>query len=444
MMHDYLPERIHAFGNKLAIGVGETEYSYADLYQRYIHWQDLAQETQIPAGEIVSIEGEYGLETIAAFLALVANRNIIVPLSSDSRTHHETFLALGQVERRIDLTAGAPEIIRTQRTAAHPFFSELRTRGAPGLILFTSGSTGANKAAVHDVFRLLEKFEPPRQTLRTLVFLQLDHIGGVNTLLYTLANGGAVIVPPERSPESVCRAIARFQVELLPTSPTFLNLLLLSDACHHHAMDSLKLITYGTEPMPQSTLDRVRAAFPATKLQQTYGMTELGILRSKSRDSGSLWVRLGGEGFDVKIVDGRLWVRAASAMLGYLNAPSPFDDEGYLDTGDQVEVDGDWVRILGRKSELINVGGSKVYPAEVESVLLQMPGVADATVSGERHPLTGHIVSATVRLARPESLDNFKIRMRQFCGARLPSYAVPARVRFSDVALHSERFKRMR
>jgi long-chain acyl-CoA synthetase len=443
-MHDYLPARIKALGDTLAIGVADAEYAYGDLQRQYVHCQEVLKSAGIRAGEVVSVEGEYGIETIATFLALVANRNIIVPLSRDSRTHYETFLELGQVERRIDLTTGEPRITSTERIATHAYFSELREREAPGLILFTSGSTGANKAAVHDVFRLLEKFEAPRQTLRALVFLQLDHIGGVNTLLYTLANGGAVIVPADRSPESVCRAIARYQVELLPTSPTFLNLLLLSDAWQLHSLASLKLITYGTEPMPQSTLDRVRSAFPTTKLQQTYGMTELGILRSKSRDSGSLWVRLGGEGFDVKIVDGRLWVRAASAMLGYLNAPSPFDDEGYLDTGDQVEVDGDWVRILGRKSELINVGGSKVYPAEVESVLLEMPGVADATVSGERHPLTGHIVSATVRLAHPEPLDNFKMRMRQFCGARLPSYAVPARVRFSDVALHSERFKRMR
>jgi len=444
MMCDYLPTRLETFGDALAIGAGDAEFTYTDLCRRYAHWQTIVADHSIRAGEVVSVEGEYGIEAIAAFLALVANRNIVVPLSRDSRTHYETFLDLGQVERRIDLNAAEPRIVPTHRNASHAFFDQLRECDAPGLILFTSGSTGANKAAVHDVYRLLEKYETPRHTFRTLVFLQLDHIGGVNTLFYTLANGGAVIVPPDRSPESVCRAIERFRVELLPTSPTFLNLLMLSESRLRHSMDSLKLITYGTEPMPQSTLDRVRNAFPAAKLQQTYGMTELGILRSQSRDSGSLWVRLGGEGFDVKIVDGRLWVRAASAMLGYLNAPSPFDDDGFLDTGDQVEVDGEWVRILGRQSELINVGGSKVYPAEVESVLLDMPGVADATVCGERHPLTGHIVSAKICLAGPEPLDAFKIRMRNFCGSRLPTYAIPARVRLSDAPFHSERFKRMR
>ncbi len=443
-MQNYLLERIASYGDKLAIGAGHDAGTYAQLHHRYLQWREQITQAAIRPGEVVSLEGEYGLESIAAILALIEHRTIIVPLSRDSRTHHTTFLELGQVERRIELLSAGPQIGGTGRGADHAYFHELRARQAPGLVLFTSGSTGANKAAVHDLSRLLEKYETPRQALRTLAFLQLDHIGGINTLLYTLANGGAVIVPTERSPEAVCGAIERFQVELLPTSPTFLNLLLLSQAWEHFNLSSLKLITYGTEPMPQSTLDRVHQAFPNAKLQQTYGMTEFGILRSQSRGPDSLWVRLGGEGFDVKVVDGRLFVRARSAMLGYLNAPSPFDDEGYLDTGDQVEVDGEWMRILGRKSEVINVGGSKVYPAEVESVLLEMPEVVDATVRGERHPLTGHIVSTTIRLAHPESLADFKTRMRQFCQGRLPSYAVPARVQFSENALHSERFKRKR
>src|SRR5262249_26068197 len=159
---------------------------------------------------------------------------------------------------------------------------------------------------------------------------------------------------------------------------TFLNLLLLSEAYRCHDLSSLKLITYGTEVMPAPTLERLAAILPGVRLKQTYGLTELGILRSKSRDSGSTWVKVGGEGLETRAADGPLWVRAATAMLGYLNAPSPFDEDGWLDTGDRVEVDGDYVRILGRDSERITVGGEKVYPAEVEDVLLDMENVADA------------------------------------------------------------------
>src|SRR5262245_18877496 len=108
--------------------------------------------------------------------------------------------------------------------------------------------------------------------------------------------------------------------------------------------------------MPPSTLAAVREALPWARLKQTYGLSEVGILPTQSRDSGSVWLKLG-KGFEHKIVDGVLWIKSASAMLGYLNAPSPFDADGWFNTKDLVETDGEYMRILGRKSELINVGG---------------------------------------------------------------------------------------
>ena len=311
-------------------------------------WKERFDNAGILAGDVVSLEGEYGPEAIASFIELLERRCLIVPLSTDSQTHLSTFLETAQVQKRVLVTAEVPEIIETGRLADHHLYQQLLERSAPGLVLFTSGSTGENKAAVHDLSVLLDKFEPARRKLRTIAFLQLDHIGGINTLLYTMANGGAIIVSSGRSPKAVCEAIDEYGVELLPTSPTFLHLLLLSGELERRQLPSLKLVTYGTEPMPKSTLQRLHKNLPNVQLQQTYGMTEIGILRSKSRQSDSLWVRVGGEGFETKVVDGRLWVRAKSAMLGYLNAPSPFDDEGYLDTGDRVEVDGEWVRFLGR------------------------------------------------------------------------------------------------
>lgn len=88
-------------------------------------------------------------------------------------------------------------------------------------------------------------------------------------------------------------------------------------------LSSLQTVTYGTEVMPESTLKRFHALYPNIKLQQTYGLSEVGILRSKSKSSDSLWVKVGGEGFETRIVDGLLEIKAKSAMLGYLNAPVP-------------------------------------------------------------------------------------------------------------------------
>ena len=108
-------------------------------------------------------------------------------------------------------------------------------------------------------------------------------------------------------------------------------------------------------------------------------------------------MRIGGEGFQTRIVDGILHIKAESAMLGYLNAPSPFTNDGWFVTGDSVVQDGQYLQILGRKSEIINVGGEKVYPAEVENVIQQMDGIAEVTVYGEKNPIVGNIVCARVR-----------------------------------------------
>ena len=81
-----------------------------------------------------------------------------------------------------------------------------------------------------------------------------------------------------------------------------------------------------------------------------------------------------GDGYKTRVVDGLLEVKAKSAMLGYLNAPSPFTDDGWFKTGDSVLENG-YYKILGRKSEIINVGGEKVYPQEVENIMLKMQEV---------------------------------------------------------------------
>jgi acyl-coenzyme A synthetase/AMP-(fatty) acid ligase len=331
-----------------------------------------------------------------------------------------------------------------EHTVRHPLLKSLRATDSPGLVLFSSGSTGAPKAALHDLSRLLKKFQVPRHTQRIVTFLLFDHIGGFNSMMYALANHGCIVTVQARDPATVCAAIARHRAQVLPTSPTFLNLLLMSGEHLRHDLSSLEVISYATEVMPEATLKRLHAAFPGVELRQSYGLSELGILRSRSRGSDSLWVRVGGEDYETRVVDGILHVRSQTSMLGYLNAPPPFDAEGWFDTQDEVEVDGEWLRFKGRRSDIINVGGEKVYPAEVESVILEAGNVADVTVSREPHPFTGNIVVAEVRLERPEEPPVAEKRIRAFCFGRLPSFKVPVKIRLSDRDRVTERFKKAR
>ena len=317
--------------------------TYGELLNKVAFFQDWIKDNAIPPGAVVSFDGDYSASAIALFLALTQNKNIIVPLSKDSSAHFDEFREIAQAEYVISLADEQCTVAETGRRAEHEHYTKLRQAQCPGLVLFSSGSTGKSKGIVQDLSKLMKKFSTPRKALRMLIFLQLDHIGGVNSLLYALANKGTVIVAKDRSPDSVCQAIERHRGQVLPTSPTFLNLLLLSEVYKEYDLSSLTLVTYGTEPMQKSTLERLVEVFPNTDFQQTYGLSEVGILRSKSRDTSSLWVKVGGAEFDVKIVDGTLRIRSESAMLGYLNAPSPFDEDGYMDTEDLVEQDGEWI-----------------------------------------------------------------------------------------------------
>ena len=121
--------------------------------------------------------------------------------------------------------------------------------------------------------------------------------------------------------------------------------------------------------MLPATLAKLKTVFPDVKLLQTYGLIEVGVLKTSSKSNDSLWVKLGGNGYDLRVVDGLLEIKAESAMLGYLNYASPFTEDGWFKTGDAVEVDGEYFKILGRKSEIINVGGEKVFPVEIENVI---------------------------------------------------------------------------
>ncbi len=398
----------------------------------------------VQEGAVTALRGDYSPEIVAALLALIDRRAIVVPLSPAVAAQEAEFLEIAEAQCVVSFEGETLDINCQTRQLRNPLHLQLTARGNPGLVLFSSGSTGKSKAALHDLGPLLEKFKTPRRSMVTLTFLMIDHIGGFNTLFYVLSNAGTVVVSPSRDPQAVCAAIARHKVELLPASPTFLNLLVLSEAYRQYDLSSLKLITYGTEMMPKHTLSRIAEIFPNTELLQTYGLSEIGILRSKSEKADSLWVKVGGEAYQTKVQNGTLWIKAQSAMLGYLNAPSPFDEEGWLDTGDLVEVQGDYVRFLGRRSEIINVGGLKVYPAEIEDVLLSVPNVRDVTVTGAAHPITGNIVVARFNLIEAEDPGAFRQRVREFCRSRLEPFKIPARIEIVDGNQFSGRFKKMR
>jgi len=444
MFIDVFLEAFNRQKNNEAIIWKENIFSYSDLINKINYFKKQIEKNNITPGTIISIDGNFSTSVISLFFALIEKQCIILPVYNTSTSLKNQYYEIAQVELECNFKNDEPVFTSTKKTATHQFFEILKKRKHPGLILFSSGSSGEPKAAVHDFSLLLEKFKLKRKAYRTLNFLLFDHWGGLNTMFHVLANEGTLVLTDDRSSENICKLIEKYNIELFPTSPTFLNLMLVSEFYKMYDLTSLKIISYGTEPMPQSVLDKLNKIFPNVKIQQTYGLIEIGVLRTISENNNSLWLKLGGEGIETRIVDDVLQIKTKSAMLGYLNAPSPFTKDGWFNTQDKVQVKDGFFKILGRESDIINVGGEKVYPTEVETIIQQLDEVSEVTVFGKTNPILGNIVCATIRLIKNQDPDIFKIKLKKHCKEKLKKFMIPVKITFDEKKQYNYRFKKIK
>ena len=439
-MLDYFKE----YNDQTAIIWKGESISYNYILERIFYWENELKKFE--KNIIFGLEGDFSPETISILYALIQNNNLIAPFDINLTDKNQKKYEIAQLDYLIRVNSDESVEINQYASSKskNELYLQLFESNNPGLVIFTSGSSGTPKAALHNFSLLLKKFKTKRKALKTINFLLFDHWGGLNTLFHIMSNGGTVVILENRTPDYVCGLIEKFEVELLPTSPTFLNMLLISRAYERYSLNSLKFISYGAEPMPEALLVNLNKIFPNIIFQQTYGLIELGVMRSKSEGNGSLWVKIGGEGYEVRVVDEMLQIESESAMLGYLNAPSPFTEDGWFMTGDSVEVKGEYFRILGRKSELINVGGEKVYPQEVENVIIEIEGINDVLVYGESNPFTGKIVCAKINYSGDLTSKELITKIKTICRNQLETFKVPVKIFIEESLFRSERFKKQR
>ena len=446
---DGLLQRLDGFASRKFLSMTDGSLRYDDLSARVQQFRDKFSGRLRHDGS-VGLVTDYSLSGIAALLALWAEKYCVALMPQGSDNDHG-YLSAGLVNEVVTVPAdGECEIRATEGYGTHRMLERLREQSHPGMILFTSGSSGKPKAVLHDVNRFLLKFAKPGKQLTTYAFLVFDHVAGQDTLLYTLGAGGELVTGQSRKPEAVAALIEKHSVQVLPASPTFLNLLLLSGAADKYNLSSVEIITYGSEPIDEGTLKRLAEVFPNSRIIQKYGTSEFGAIRSISRGNDSTYIRIKKDETDYRVVDGILWVKSRGAMLGYLNATAEQDEEGWLCTGDLVEQDGDWLRILGRESDIINVGGEKVVPAEVEAIINGLDFVHDCTVRGERQPIVGMAVVCDVAVddavlqSSPAERRKLARVVRQRCREELPVYKVPVRVDFVARTVVTARQKKIR
>jgi len=250
-----------------------------------------------------------------------------------------------------------------------------------------------------------------------------------------LAAGQVLVEPPAAaSPDAVAAVIERHRVEVLAATPSFLNLLLLTGAHRAHDLSSLRIVAYGAEAMPEGLLVRLQAVLPGTEFRQRFGTSETGSLPVVT-EGGGLRLRSDSPGYAWKVVDGELWILSPGRALGYLAGETDqLDDSGWFRTGDLAESfpDGS-IRVFGRKQDLINVGGEKVLPGEVESFLLEHPMVGDCRVEAAPNTVLGQVVSADVVWLGGER-DPVVVRrlLQEHATGRIARHKVPVVVRLVD------------
>ncbi len=439
-------ENFKKFDNKITIVFKNEKHSYIDLYNQ-IKKIETDLLPKINKGEVVSILSDYSFESIAILIALYKNKNIIVPITTTIESEIRERIEESYTDKIIKIVNKQYLLEENNSDEKHQMIKNLQTNSQSGLILFSSGSTGKPKAMIHNFDNLVEHYkEKKEKSINMILFLMFDHIGGLNTLLNILSMGATMIIPVNRNADDVCKLLQDYKIMVLPSSPTFLNLILMSKANEKYDLSSLRMITYGTEAMPESLLNRLKVAFPRVKFLQTFGTSETGIANTSSKSSNSTFMKIDDPELEYKIVDNELWLKSKTQVMGYLNSSmDSFTSDGWFKTGDLVETTEDgYIKIIGRNKEVINVGGEKVLPNEVESVVLEIPEIEDCMVYSEPNIITGQTVVCDVVLKEEVSQNEIKKIVRKFCKDKLDSYKIPTKVNVVDKTNFSDRFKKIR
>lgn len=310
--------------------------------------------------------------------------------------------------------------------------------GPPHLaILFTSGSSGARKGALLSRAAFVRAAEASaarlgwREADRWLLAMPLAHVGGLSILVRTLVARRGIVLYGERSfdPHALVDTIARHEATLASLVPT--QLARLVDAgCRPPAC--VRAVLLGGARSPERVLERAMTL--GWPLHVTYGLTETcaQVATSRARLGSLEEARAEGvgeplDGVAVRIHEGRVFVRSASSMDGWLDASlgDPFDADGFYDTGDvgRLDVRGR-LHVEGRRGEQIVTGGENVMPSDVEAALLSLDGVREACVVGLPDETWGERVAAALVTDAPFDEAALIAALRE----RLPSYALPRRL----------------
>ena len=375
----------------------------------------------------------------------VARRITILP--PDAATEHLGALAAAAEVDAVVTDAGSPQceaFNRALRVVCTPAVAAMAERPTARLqtewVLLTSGTTGVPKLVIHSLAGLTAPIGARRAGEAAVwgTFYDIRRYGGLQIFLRAVVGGASLVLSSAGEPvgEHLAR-LARHQVTHLSGTPSHWRRALMSRAIQRIAPRYIRL---SGEIADQAILDCLRAVFPDAGIGHAYASTEAGVAFEVDDGLAGFPAAFVGEPRDsveMKVVDGSLRIRSPRTALRYVgNGPAALvDGDGFVDSGDMVELSGDRYVFVGRRGGIINIGGLKVHPEEIEAVINRHPRVRMSLVRSKRSPITGSVVIADIVLnsdSRHESGQLVQLRndILGFCRDALPRHKVPAAISF--------------
>jgi acyl-coenzyme A synthetase/AMP-(fatty) acid ligase len=307
-------------------------------------------------------------------------------------------------------------------------------------VLLTSGTTGLPKLTVHTLASLtgaITAGAKPQSSVIWSTFYDIRRYGGLQIFLRALLDGGSLVLSSsqESTGDFLSRASAEGVTHISGT-PSHWRRALMSPLADKLAPQYVRL---SGEIVDQGILDSLKAFYKYATIVHAFASTEAGVgfdvrdgLAGFPADVASQPIN----GVEIKIEDGSLRIRSSRIAARYLGNDALAIKDGFVDTGDLVELRGGRYYFVGRRDGVINVGGAKVHPEEIEVVLNRHPRVQMSLVKARKNPITGAIVAAEVviKAGGEPAIENAVLRSEliEACNRALPAYKVPASIRFVD------------
>jgi len=440
MLRDWLPEPAEPAGRYLASR--DAAISLRELREH----SGLPCSLDALAGRSVLVATGDQLTTAMALIELDGLARRLVLLPPDAQAEHlPAVIAEASIDTVIASANDARDFGKSSRINYDVNLRLVsipeRMRHRTEWVMFTSGTTGKPKMVAHSLAGLTAAIKPGHRRWPVVwaTFYDIRRYGGLQIFLRAVIDGGSLVLSDAE--EAVAEHLARLgkhSVTHVSGTPSHWRRVLMSPAAAAMAPQYVRL---SGEIADQAVLDGLRDCYPAAKVGHAFASTEAGV---------GFEVNDGLEGFpaslieqpgdvQMKVVDGSLRIRSNRTADDYVGGETTAlaDDDGFVDTGDILEKRGGRYYFIGRKNGIINVGGLKVHPEEVEAVINRHPDVQASLVRARKNPITGSIVVADIVLKDANAYDpadnrsdTLKRAILDHCRSTLPQHKVPVIISF--------------